>query len=84
MAPDKSFDIGEELYFAQVAKAEKLNPFQDLAILDGYGQAYGIDPDKVYLMRFDTVMSIMLLWKEKAEYQQRLARVREAPKSKNK
>lgn len=58
-----------------MAKVERLAPFNDLDLIDMYAHRYGKDPDlEVFpVVRFDTMISLAAMWKEKGEYGDRFS-----------
>lgn len=53
----------------------KLSPFADLSLISRFAERFSMDPDKVYLKSFDTVMNMHWLWKEQDEYQERYSAI---------
>ncbi len=57
---------------ARLAKVHKLNPYDDLDLIDQYATRYGLDPDWVfYNSQFDSVIAFLVKWKEEFEYRER-------------
>jgi len=57
---------------ARLAKVHLLNSYDDLDLIDQYATRYGLDPDWVfYNSQFDTVMGLLVKWKEESEYRER-------------
>jgi hypothetical protein len=71
LASSKSDAAKRNQEIAQASNVERLAPFADLSIINTFARNFGLDPDKVYLKDFDTVMNFMWLWKEQDEYQER-------------
>jgi hypothetical protein len=54
---------------AKMAGIERIAKLADLSIIDTFAQTYHLDPDVVYVKSFDTVMKMMILWKERERFQ---------------
>ena len=54
---------------ARMAKAHRLNPYNDLSLISNYAAKFGLDPDWVYdHTSFGTIISFATMWKESDEY----------------
>lgn len=57
-----------------MAKAHRLDPFDDLNIIGSYAQRFGLDPDVVFIKTsFGTIMNFLTMWKEMDEFNERFA-----------
>lgn len=57
-----------------MAKVQRLNPFDDLSLIDRFAQKFGLNPDQVYLdSSFNTVINFAVMWKEMDEYNERFS-----------
>jgi hypothetical protein len=57
---------------AQMAKAERLEPFRYLDLIGDFAERFGLDPDFVYKKsKFETVTAFHVSWKEKREFEDR-------------
>jgi len=57
---------------AQMAKAERLEPFRYLDLIGDYAEKFCLDPDYVYKKsKFETVTAFHVSWKEKREFEDR-------------
>ena len=57
---------------AKLAKVHRLQPFDDLDLIDKYAARFGLDPDRVYYdTSFGTIINFMTKWKEQDEFQER-------------
>ena len=76
MASEQTEENQKRTAIYQMAGVHKLTPFHDVALLDQYAKAYGLEPDEVEQRRFDTVMTFIWLWKEQEEFAARVATAR--------
>ena len=57
---------------AQMARVQRLAPFQDLDIIDRYASRFGLDPDWVSEnTSFGTLTNFLVKWKEQDEFNER-------------
>lgn len=57
-----------------MARVERLIPYDDLALIGGYAERFGLDPDEVFWKTsFHTVINFAVMWKEVDEYQDRFS-----------
>lgn len=61
---------------AKEAEVEKLAPLGDLFLIDRYARAYGQLPRVVQQEPFDEFIPILWAWKERDEYDNRVAEAR--------
>lgn len=55
-----------------MAQSRRLIPYDDLSLIGGYAERFGLDPDMVFSKKsFHTVVNFHAMWKETDEYQER-------------
>lgn len=59
-----------------MAKVQRLNPFDDLSLIDRYSHRFGRDPDWVYdNTSFGTIINFAIMWKEQDEFNDRFQNI---------
>lgn len=76
MEPNKNqpkLDVKKNV--AALARSNRLNPYNDLDMIDRYAERFGQDPDREVFtgVSFNTITAFMVMWKEKAEYDDRFS-----------
>lgn len=59
-----------------MAKAHRLNAYNDLSLIGGYAAKFGLDPNWVLdNTDFGTITEFAKMWKEQEEYQERFSSI---------